>query len=301
MKKKILETMVPLALVALYNPSAFAQATPTGAVDTAPTAAPVAAPEEKVETVVVTGFPLQPAKSNEPEAAGHWRARLDRCRRHRQVPEANVAESLQRVPGVILNRDEISGEGQRISIRGLPTDYSVTTLNGAPVNTTSTSTIGSAARGFNYDVFASELFGRVDFYKSPLAELTEGGLGGVVDLQTPRPFDNPKRTIRYGGDRLVQHHVQAQRPERLRAVLQHLGQSGFPGRHLAFGQRQHRSGFEATGGYNSSFRGSQSPVKGNFALALDLRRSARQPGRLHPRPGRQRPAAAHLPLLRFAE
>jgi iron complex outermembrane receptor protein len=46
-------------------------------------------------------------------------------------------------------------------------------------------------------VFASELFGRVDFYKSPLAELTEGGMGGVVDLQTPRPFDSPKRTIRY--------------------------------------------------------------------------------------------------------
>ena len=49
-----------------------------------------------------------------------------------KFPEANVAESLQRVPGVILNRDESSAEGQRISIRGLPTEYSVTTLNGAP-------------------------------------------------------------------------------------------------------------------------------------------------------------------------
>lgn len=65
------------------------------------------------------------------------------------------------------------------------------------MHTTSGSNAGSAARDFNYDVFASDLFGRVDFYKSPLAELDEGGIGGVVDLQTPRPFDRPGRTIRY--------------------------------------------------------------------------------------------------------
>jgi iron complex outermembrane receptor protein len=106
MKKKILETMVPLALVALYNPSAFAQAAPAGAVDTAPTAAPVAAPEEKVETVVVTGFrsSLQKALNLKQQAIGVRDSIV--AEDIGKFPEANVAESLQRVPGVILNRDD---------------------------------------------------------------------------------------------------------------------------------------------------------------------------------------------------
>jgi TonB-dependent receptor len=270
MKKKLLETMVPLALAALYNPSAFAQATPSGAVDTAPTAAPTAAPEEKVETVVVTGFrsSLQKALNLKQQAIGVRDSIV--AEDIGKFPEANVAESLQRVPGVILNRDESSGEGQRISIRGLPTDYSVTTLNGAPVNTTSTATIGSAARGFNYDVFASELFGRVDFYKSPLAELTEGGLGGVVDLQTPRPFDNPKRTIRYGLTDTYNTTSKHNDPNGYALYSNTWDNLGFLIGLSHSGSVNTRSGFEATGGYNSSFRGSQSPVKGNFAVSLDF-------------------------------
>ena len=167
MKKKILETVIPLALAAMYAPAALAQEAVPAPASTANEAAPPPA-DGKVETVVVTGFrsSLQKALNLKAQAIGVRDSIV--AEDIGKFPEANVAESLQRVPGVILNRDESSGEGQRISIRGLPTDYSVTTLNGAPVNTTSTSTIGSAARGFNYDVFASELFGRVDFYKSPL-------------------------------------------------------------------------------------------------------------------------------------
>jgi len=190
MNKTLLATLLPVALAAAYGNPALAQDTAaptTPASDAAaPTqdAAPGAAPA--ANTVVVTGFrsSLQKALNLKQQAIGVRDSIV--AEDIGKFPEANVAESLQRVPGVILNRDESSAEGQRISIRGLPTEYTVTTLNGAPVNTTSTSTIGSAARGFNYDVFASELFGRVDFYKTPLAELPEGGMGGVVDLQTPR-------------------------------------------------------------------------------------------------------------------
>jgi iron complex outermembrane receptor protein len=269
MKKKILETMVPLALAAFYAPSAFAQEAPAAAGPTvAPTTAPAAEPE-KIETVTVTGFrsSLQKALNLKQQAIGVRDSIV--AEDIGKFPEANVAESLQRVPGVILNRDESSGEGQRISIRGLPTDYSVTTLNGAPVNTTSTATIGSAARGFNYDVFASELFGRVDFYKSPLAELTEGGLGGVVDLQTPRPFDNPKRTIRYGLTDTYNTTSKHNDPNGYALFSNTWDQLGFLVGVSHSGSINTRSGFEATGGYNSSFRGSQSPVKGNFALTLD--------------------------------
>src|SRR5687768_15958393 len=68
-----------------------------------------------------------------------------------KFPEQNVAESLQRIPGVFLSRDGASNEGQRISIRGLGSQYSLTTINGAPVRTTSAQNVGSSTRDFNFD------------------------------------------------------------------------------------------------------------------------------------------------------
>jgi TonB-dependent receptor len=271
MKKTILATVLPMALAAMYGANAAAQeAAKDTSKDAAKTAAvPAADAADAINTVVVTGFrsSLQKALNLKQAAIGVRDSIV--AEDIGKFPEANVAESLQRVPGVILNRDESSGEGQRISIRGLPTEYSVTTLNGAPVNTTSTSTIGSAARGFNYDVFASELFGRVDFYKSPLAELTEGGLGGVVDLQTPRPFDNPKRTVRYSVTGSYNTMSKKTDPMGFALYSNTWGNWGFLAGASHSSSVNNRSGFEATGGYNSSARGSQSPVKGNFAVALD--------------------------------
>lgn len=265
MNKKLLATLLPVALAAAYGNQALAQ-------DTAPAANEPAAPAQDAPattTVVVTGFrsSLQKALNLKQQAIGVRDSIV--AEDIGKFPEANVAESLQRVPGVILNRDESSAEGQRISIRGLPTEYSVTTLNGAPVNTTSTGTIGSAARGFNYDVFASELFGRVDFYKTPLAELPEGGMGGVVDLQTPRPFDNPKRTIRYAASAAYNTMSEKTDPSGFALYSNTWGPWGFLAGLAHSKAVNNRSGFEATGGYNSSRRGSASPVLGNFALQLD--------------------------------
>lgn len=277
MRKKILATVLPLALAAAYGPGALAQET------TAP-ATPESAPQDATppagdnasntgntnsNTVVVTGFrsSLQKALNLKQQAIGVRDSIV--AEDIGKFPESNVAESLQRVPGVILNRDDSSAEGQRISIRGLPTEYSVTTLNGAPVNTTSTSTIGSAARGFNYDVFASELFGRVDFYKTPLAELSEGGMGGVVDLQTPRPFDNPKRTIRYAITGSYNTMSEKADPMGFALYSNTWGKWGFLAGAAHSKAVNNRSGFEATGGYNSSRNGSMNPVMGNFAYTLD--------------------------------
>lgn len=263
MKKTILATLVPMALAAAYGTGAVAQEAAVAA------SGDVAANVDAASTVVVTGFrsSLQKALNLKAQAIGVRDSIV--AEDIGKFPESNVAESLQRVPGIILNRDESSAEGQRISIRGLPTEYSVTTLNGAPVNTTSTGSIGNAARGFNYDVFASELFGRVDFYKSPLAELPEGGMGGVVDLQSPRPFDNPKGAVRYSASASYNTMSEKTDPNAFAMYSNTWGNWGLlvGGSHSK--AKNNRSGFEATGGYNSSARGSKSPVQGNFALELD--------------------------------
>lgn len=216
MKKKTLETMVALALAAMYTPAALAQETPSTAsgepaVAAPPAATPAAAPaQDKVETVVVTGFrsSLQKALNLKAQAIGVRDSIV--AEDIGKFPEANVAESLQRVPGVILNRDESSGEGQRISIRGLPTDYSVTTLNGAPVNTTSTSTIGSAARGFNYDVFASELFGQRRLLQIAAGRADRGRPRWRRRSADPAPVRQPEAHHPLRPDRHLQHRVQAQ-------------------------------------------------------------------------------------------
>ncbi|KQM68181.1 TonB-dependent receptor-like protein [Sphingomonas sp. Leaf17] len=202
-----------------------------------------------------------------------------------KFPEANVADSLQRIPGVILSRDGGSNEGQRISIRGLGSEFTVTTINGAPARTTSTNNVGSSTRDFNYDVFPSELFGRVDVYKSPLANLEEGGIGGVIDLQTPRPFDNKSRVIRYSAQANYNTQSKEWRPRGSLLLSDTWGNFGalFG---VAFSQNvNERSGFQSTGGgtsgYNSSALGRRPLVaapgagplpntSGPFQFDLDL-------------------------------
>ena len=189
-----------------------------------------------------------------------------------KFPEANVAEALQRIPGVYLTRDSQSNEGQSISIRGLGPEYTVTTLNGAPVHVTSSTNVGGSSRTFNYDVFASELFGRVDFYKTPLAELEEGGVGGVVDLQTPRPFDSGgKQVMRYGASASYNTASEHVDPNLFALYSNTWGDWGFLIGAAHSTSVNMKSGFEATGGYNSSYlaNNANSLGSGPFGFALD--------------------------------
>ncbi|MEO5774327.1 MAG: TonB-dependent receptor [Sphingomicrobium sp.] len=110
-------------------------------------------------------------------------------------PDANLAESIQRIPGVSIQRD--AGEGRNVTVRGLGGDFVRTTLNGIEAfSTTTGSTLGVVAglnrtRGFDYSTFASELFNSVSVSKSQSAEMDEGSLAATIDLQTARPFDRP--------------------------------------------------------------------------------------------------------------
>ena len=107
-------------------------------------------------------------------------------------PDLNLAESLQRVPGVAITRD--SGEGRNISLRGLGPNFTRTRVNGLEALFVTDSGLGSRGtntrtRNFDFSVFASELFNRIDVHKSYDAKLDEGGLAGTVDLYTAQPFD----------------------------------------------------------------------------------------------------------------
>ena len=112
-------------------------------------------------------------------------------------PDANLAESLQRLPGVSIDRD--NGEGRTITVRGLGSDFTRVRLNGIEALSTAGASIAgdspNRSRGFDFNTFASELFNSLKVQKTASAETDEGSLGATVDLQTGRPFDYRGRRL----------------------------------------------------------------------------------------------------------
>jgi iron complex outermembrane receptor protein len=119
-----------------------------------------------------------------------------------KFPDANLAESLQRVPGVALARGD-GGEGKQITVRGLNAGFTRVRINGIEgVAATGASDINGSTnrgRGFDFSVFASELFNSLEVRKTSEAAIEEGSLGATVDLRTARPFDFKGRTFSMGG------------------------------------------------------------------------------------------------------
>jgi len=104
----------------------------------------------------------------------------------------DVAEALNRAPGVLLTRD-VNGNGIDISIRGLGSSFTKILLNGTQVNVASDGPIGvgQSNREVDLDLFPIELFTKLTIQKTPLADTLEGGIAGTVNMVNARPFDNP--------------------------------------------------------------------------------------------------------------
>jgi len=108
-----------------------------------------------------------------------------------KFPDLNLAESLQRIPGVVITRD--AGEGRAITVRGLGPEFTRVRINGLEALTTVGAEDQSGGtnrgRGFDFNVFASDLFSQLIVRKTASADVDEGSLGATVDLRTARPFD----------------------------------------------------------------------------------------------------------------
>ncbi len=105
-----------------------------------------------------------------------------------KFPDKNVADSLQRVPGVVIERS--GGEGATVSIRGLSSDFTFTQLNGNFI----ASSPGRPSRSFSYSLLPSTMIEMVEVYKSSEARLDEGGIGGSVLLHTRKPLNMEKNS-----------------------------------------------------------------------------------------------------------
>ncbi len=109
-----------------------------------------------------------------------------------KFPDTNLAESLQRITGVSIDRER--GEGARVTVRGFGPDFNLVTLNGRQMPTHS-----GLGRSFDFADLASESVSGVEIYKTGRADVPTGGIGATVDIKTLRPLENGQAIANFSG------------------------------------------------------------------------------------------------------
>ncbi len=103
------------------------------------------------------------------------------------TPGNSIGNALERIPG--LTADRFKGNASEVSVRGLGPTLSLSTFNGREMST------AGPDRSVSFQQFPSDLVSRVFVYKSQQADFLEGGVGGIIDLEAPRPLDDRGRRI----------------------------------------------------------------------------------------------------------
>ncbi len=154
------------------------------ALSTAATIPALAQQDAAVEEILVTGIrgSLQASMDLKRDAAGVVDAIT--AEDMGDFPDTNLAESLQRITGVSIDRNR--GEGSRITVRGFGPDFNLVLLNGRQMPTTS-----GLNRSFDFANLASEGISAVEVYKTGNAALPTGGVGSTINVRSTRPLDRP--------------------------------------------------------------------------------------------------------------
>ncbi|RHW75327.1 TonB-dependent receptor [Colwellia sp. RSH04] len=115
-----------------------------------------------------------------------------------KFPDTNLAESLQRITGVSIDRT--NGEGSKVTVRGFGPDFNMVTLNGRTMPASSLPAGGGVAnsRAFDFSNLASDAVKSVSVYKTGKANIATGGIGATIDIVTSRPLDNPGLQVSIG-------------------------------------------------------------------------------------------------------
>ena len=110
-------------------------------------------------------------------------------------PDSNLAESLQRITGVSIDRER--GEGARVTVRGFGPDFNLVLLNGRQMPTSS-----GLGRSFDFGNLASEGISAVEVYKTGTADVPTGGIGATLNIRTTRPLEAPGMNFTAAGSGL---------------------------------------------------------------------------------------------------
>jgi iron complex outermembrane recepter protein len=151
-----------------------------GAQVIAQSAAPAGA-NDQVEELMVTGIRGSLQRSMDVKRASGGVVDAISSEDIGKFPDTNLAESLQRITGVSIDRS--GGEGQLITVRGFGPEFNTVLINGRQMATENLS------RAFSFDTVASELVSGLEVHKTSTATMQSGGVGSTVNVKTARPFD----------------------------------------------------------------------------------------------------------------
>lgn len=173
-KKKLLATVVASSAIAGFSVPVMAQSAGT------------------VEEVVVTGIRSSVIQSMDTKRNAVGVVDAISAEDIGKMPDTNLAESLQRITGLSINRSD--GEGSRVTARGIGAELNMVTLNGRVMPAVTNSDTGdSSTRAFDFANLASESVYGVGVYKTGRADVATGGLGATINIKTLRPLEAGNR------------------------------------------------------------------------------------------------------------
>ncbi len=180
----------------LYTGITLALMAPAAAYAQDPAVPPASADPTELDAVQVTGVRAALARATELKRDAATVQDSISALELGRFPDDNVADSLSHITGVSITRTA-GGEGQKVSVRGLGPEYTLTTFNGRILAT------DGAGRDFAYDVLPSDVINGADVVKGAQSVLTEGAIGGLVNLRSASPFDQKGQhaIVRLEGDR----------------------------------------------------------------------------------------------------
>ncbi len=139
-----------------------------------------AQPNKDVEVIEVSGIRSSVAKSMDVKRSSAGVVDAISAEDIGDFPDTNLAESLQRITGVSIDRS--GGEGQLITVRGFGPQFNTVLVNGRQMASENDS------RAFSFDTIASELVSSLDVHKTSTATMQSGGVGSTININTARPF-----------------------------------------------------------------------------------------------------------------
>ena len=148
--------------------------------------------DEMLEEVIVTGIRASLERSMDLKRDASGVVDAISAEDIGKFPDTNLAESLQRITGVSIDRRD--GEGSKVTVRGLGPDFNLVTLNGRQMPGASIeATVASGSRSFDFGNIASEGVSAVEVYKTSRADVSPGGMGATINIVTPRPLESDTR------------------------------------------------------------------------------------------------------------
>ncbi len=159
--------------------------------------------EEAVEVITVTGMRSSIKESTRLKRDASGVVDAISAEDIGKFPDTNLAESLQRITGVSISRD--NGEGSQVTVRGFGPDFNMITLNGRTMPASSLPAGGGVAnsRAFEFSNLSSDAVKSVSVYKTGRANIATGGIGAVIDIVTGKPLDNPGMHVSVGAKALM--------------------------------------------------------------------------------------------------